>query len=121
MTTAVIVLLCISIVLLVLSFFTRDRVKVVEEQLEQLTIQTAQENYQLKRKVEVFEEEMMLTYSSSDDINDQAASTEERLIEQALHFHTQGLNIQQIASELSLSEEVVEQILYGEQSRGVIG
>lgn len=48
-----------SIILLVLSFFKRDKVKDLEEQLEQLSLTTIQENYQMKKRVKILEEELL--------------------------------------------------------------
>ncbi|TDQ41699.1 hypothetical protein [Aureibacillus halotolerans] len=120
MTTILIVLVCIAIALFVISFFAKDRMKDVEEQLEQLTIQTSQDTYQLRRKVEVFEEEMLLTDTQTQQIDDHMASEQELLTEKALHLHAQGLDPSSIAHALHISTDHVEQLLYAEKSRGVL-
>jgi hypothetical protein len=45
--------------LLCLSFFKRDRVKDLEEQLEQLSLTMMQENYQMKKRIKILEEELL--------------------------------------------------------------
>lgn len=57
--TAIIGLFSFSIVLLVLSFFKKDKYKELESQIETLTMTVMQENYQLKKKMKVLEEELL--------------------------------------------------------------
>ena len=53
-------LLAIAILLLLLSFFKRDKVNDLEEQLEQLSLMTIQEHYQLKKRIKILEEELLI-------------------------------------------------------------
>ncbi len=48
-----------AILLLVLSFFKRDKVKDLEEQVEQLSLTTIQETYQMKKRIKILEEELL--------------------------------------------------------------
>ncbi|HHW36933.1 MAG TPA: hypothetical protein GXX18_06815 [Bacillales bacterium] len=57
--SAIIGLFSFSIVLLVLSFFKKDKYKELENQVENLTMIVMQENYQLKKKMKVLEEELL--------------------------------------------------------------
>lgn len=57
--TAIIGLFSFSIVLLVLSFFKKDKYKELENQIENLTMTVMQENYQIKKKMKVLEEELL--------------------------------------------------------------
>lgn len=52
-------LLGIAIILLLLSFFQKDRVKELEEQVDQLSLSLVQETYQMKKKLKVLEEELL--------------------------------------------------------------
>ncbi len=54
-----ITIVAIAIALFVLSFFIRDRFEKIEGELEQLSISTMQESYQLKKKIKVLEEELL--------------------------------------------------------------
>lgn len=54
-----ITIVVIAIALFVLSFFIRDRFEKIEGELEQLSISTMQETYQLKKKIKVLEEELL--------------------------------------------------------------
>jgi hypothetical protein len=52
-------LLSFAILLLILSFFKRDKVSDLEEQLEQLSLTVIQENYQMKKRIKILEEELL--------------------------------------------------------------
>jgi uncharacterized protein YigA (DUF484 family) len=65
-STILIVLISLSILLFVLSFFKKDRVTELEKQMEALTIQMMQENYQLKKRLKVLEEELLGTHRFPD-------------------------------------------------------
>lgn len=55
----------IAVLLFVLSFFMNDKFEDLENQIEQLSISTMQDTYQIKKKVKVLEEELL-----TDDISD---------------------------------------------------
>ncbi|NSL50332.1 hypothetical protein [Calidifontibacillus erzurumensis] len=57
--TALICLFSFSIVLFVLSFFQKDKFKELETQIDNLSLMVMQENYQLKKKMKVLEEELL--------------------------------------------------------------
>ncbi len=59
MEIIIIGLFSFAILLLVLSFFKRDKVKDLEEQLEQMSLTNIQENYQIKKRVKILEEELL--------------------------------------------------------------
>ncbi|MFD1363051.1 hypothetical protein [Lentibacillus salinarum] len=65
MLYAIIAIIVVAVVLLILSFFTNDKIADLESELEQLSISTMQENYQLKKKVNILEEELL-----TDDFSD---------------------------------------------------
>ncbi|KAA0549410.1 hypothetical protein FZW96_05740 [Bacillus sp. BGMRC 2118] len=52
-------LLSFAVLLLILSFFKRDKVNDIEEQLEQLSLTVMQENYQMKKRIKILEEELL--------------------------------------------------------------
>ncbi|WP_085991899.1 hypothetical protein [Oceanobacillus senegalensis] len=59
MIYAVITVIIIAIVLFVLSFFMNDRIEELEDQVEQLSISSMQETYQIKKKIKILEEELL--------------------------------------------------------------
>ena len=52
-------IIVIGIALFILSFFTNDKFEDLENQLEQLSISTMQDTYQMKKKINVLEEELL--------------------------------------------------------------
>lgn len=60
MEAVLIILLIIGAGMLILSFFQKDKAKLIETQLENFTIQVMKEIYQVKKKVKVIEEELMI-------------------------------------------------------------
>jgi hypothetical protein len=60
MEAILIILLIIGVGMLILSFFQKDKTKLIETQLENFTIQVMKEIYQVKKKVKVIEEELMI-------------------------------------------------------------
>ncbi|MBD8069147.1 hypothetical protein [Bacillus sp. PS06] len=64
MEFAIVGLLALSIVLLLLSFFKRDSINELQEQVEELSMSHIQETYQLKKKISVLEEELLMSEST---------------------------------------------------------
>lgn len=52
-------LILVAVVLLVLSFFMNDKFDEIESQLEQHSISTMQDTYQIKKKIKILEEELL--------------------------------------------------------------
>ncbi|UUI38465.1 hypothetical protein [Oceanobacillus oncorhynchi] len=71
MLVAILAVVVIGIILFILSFFINDRLEEVESQLEQLSITTMQDTYQLKKKVSVLEEELLPQNISDDAVSSQ--------------------------------------------------
>ncbi|MBU5265943.1 hypothetical protein [Virgibacillus proomii] len=59
MLYAIISIIVVGIVLLAVSFFMSDRIELVESQLEQFSITTMQDTYQIKKKIKILEEELL--------------------------------------------------------------
>ncbi|SES83810.1 hypothetical protein SAMN05216389_102404 [Oceanobacillus limi] len=72
MIFAGITIVVISVALFILSFFLTDKFEKLENELEQLSISTMQETYQLKKKVKILEEELL-----AEDMSVDIAATEE--------------------------------------------
>ncbi|WP_176474760.1 hypothetical protein [Peribacillus simplex] len=53
METLIVLLFSLAIVLLIISFFGKDKVAKLEEDLEQMTLTYMQDIYQLKKKVKI--------------------------------------------------------------------
>ena len=53
-------LILFAIILLIISFFKKDKMAKIEEELEQVTLTHMQDIYTLKKKVSILEEEFMI-------------------------------------------------------------
>lgn len=56
----ILVLVAIGLLTLITSYFKQDKIKQVEEQIEGTSITMMQELYQIKKKLRVLEEEMLI-------------------------------------------------------------
>ncbi|WP_458412488.1 hypothetical protein ACNQFZ_16955 [Schinkia sp. CFF1] len=70
--TAIIGLFSFSIVLLILSFFKKDKYKELENQIENLTMVVMQENYQMKKKLKILEEELLGNENFTTPLNERS-------------------------------------------------
>lgn len=111
----------ISVTLFILSFFMNDRFKQIDDQLEQISISSIQEIYQLKKKVKVLEEELL-----SEDISKhwQSATSREAqpsVIERIKTMYGNGMSPDQISKQFSIPEQEVRSLLLREMnpSKGV--
>lgn len=71
MIYAIVTIIIIALILLVLSFFMNDKFDEIESQLEQFSISTMQDNYQMKKKIKILEEELLTDDFSSNSLNNQ--------------------------------------------------
>ncbi|WP_390199597.1 hypothetical protein [Gracilibacillus marinus] len=60
MISSLIILAIISIILWIFSYFMKDRYKQLEDQFEQFSISSLQETYQIKKKLKILEEELLV-------------------------------------------------------------
>ena len=114
-------LVLLSLLLLVLSFFAKDKMKTLEEQIDHLTISFAQETYQIKKKLKVLEEELLVSDDSVSELfnNKPSQNTFDSEVERVFFLYTKGLPYEQIAKETSLTTEEVRMILQQKYLRGM--
>lgn len=114
-------LLIFSILLFVVSLFLKDPYKEIKNELDQISMQQIQELYQIKRKIKILEEELLI-----DDVDYQLAIKQPPTIKKEIHaiiknqvwsLSQQGVSVDQIAKQASLSKEDVQQIIH-EFSKG---
>ncbi|WP_226036905.1 hypothetical protein [Aquibacillus saliphilus] len=110
MIYVIITIITIAILLFILSFFLTDRFKQIENQIEQFSISTMQETYQMKKKLKILEEEL-LTNDLGDLGSFEKTSNQTPLLRKIQHLHNQGLDVQTIAKETSLSEYDVQSVI----------
>ncbi|MBS4217146.1 hypothetical protein KHA96_02325 [Bacillus sp. FJAT-49711] len=115
MDTIIIILLGLSVLLFVISFFQTDKVKVLEKEVEQLTMNVLQDHYLMKKRLKVLEEELLMGQSFINDIPKRNQEPNEILKNHVIALYNQGLEIQQISKQSSLSVETVKSIIRNRQ------
>ncbi|MCR2820398.1 hypothetical protein [Lederbergia panacisoli] len=111
MDTIIIILLCLSVLLFVLSFFQTDKVKVLEKEVEQLSMNVLQDHYLIKKRLKVLEEELLMGQNFIDELPKRDKEPNEILKNHVLALYNQGLEIQQISKQSSLSIDTVKNII----------
>src|SRR5690625_5162164 len=110
-----ITLIVVALVLFTMSFFMNDKFKQLEEEIEQVSISSMQDTYQLKKKMKIFEEELL-----SDNLSEASATVTDEptdhslkplLIQKVIHLHHQGYSDDEIARQTDLSKLDVYAIL----------
>ncbi|MBL3642208.1 hypothetical protein JMN23_07435 [Bacillus sp. RHFB] len=125
METLIVLLFSLAIVLLIISFFGKDKVAKLEEDLEQMTLTYMQDIYQLKKKVKILEEEFVIQDDPVPSVKDQSTVTSndiepihEILKSQVLSLYSQGLTLDQIARQSSLTKEQTLSVIEQQRMRG---
>ena len=122
----IIALLIISILLLVFSFFKKDRITELEKNIEEVSIKHIQDLYQLKKKISVLEEELLIQETRSGPITKKKVTEDNKnpskiskiLNNQVLSLYQQGLSIEEIAQRSTLSQGEIFTLLQNSKSRG---
>lgn len=113
MIYVLITIILIGIALFVSTFFMADKMKDIEAQLEQFSIQSMQDTYQLKKKLQVIEEEL-LTATVENGLTDtipQSVQNKPLLIQKIHHLYEQGYSLSDIARQTNLTDHDVQTIL----------
>lgn len=115
------ILIIIGAIIVIISFFIGNTSKSTEKDLEQLTLSFYNENDQLKRRIKVIEEELLL--SSKSPVNQTTtkksaatsiSSINKILVSQVLVLHEQGYSMSEIAKRSSLTSDEIISILQQE-------
>ncbi|MBB6454277.1 DNA-binding NarL/FixJ family response regulator [Salirhabdus euzebyi] len=114
MFSTIITLLLVGLSLFILSYFTNDRLKELEEQVEQLSISSLQETYKMKSKIKILEEELLSDVLDThfDTPATPKAKEQPPLLKQIKALYDQGLSTDKIAQQTSLQEHDVRAILH---------
>jgi hypothetical protein len=123
MSYIIISLLSMAVLLFLLSFFLKDPYKELREEIDQLTIQQIQDLYQIKKKLKVLEEELLLNDSvlEKTSANDSSNKQVHDIIRnQVWSLAQQGMDINQIARQSSLSPIDVQKIINDFAEKGQI-
>lgn len=115
MNTLLISLLSLAILLFIAAFFKKDRISKLEEDLEQLTLTHMQDIYLLKKKIKILEEEFLVEDLPVSPIlsekKKQQVPINEILKNQVLSLYQQGLSLNQISTQSTLSTETITEII----------
>lgn len=117
-----IALLVISIVLFGASFSMTDKLEDLEDQYEQLSVSTSQETYQLKRKIQMLEQQVVSSHSDPKDKNSiendsqtNSATTDYEnkplLIQKVKHLHEQGFSLEDIERKTGILSSDIQKIV----------
>jgi hypothetical protein len=106
-------LIAAAILLLILSFFLKDPYKSIREEIDQVSIHQIQELYLIKKKLKVLEEELLVDGADSKPAARplSSGSINPILKNQVLSLSQQGLSIDQISKQSSLSRDSVQEIV----------
>ncbi|MEH6940401.1 hypothetical protein [Bacillus sp. JJ722] len=126
MEIIIISLVAVAILLLIFSFFKKDRVTDIEKNLEELSLQHIQDMYILKKKIKILEEEILMqdtellpNTGSKINTTDGGLKVNEILQSQVLSLYQQGLSIEDIHTRSALSPEEITTIIQRSQLRGL--
>ncbi|MCP3025678.1 hypothetical protein [Halobacillus sp. A5] len=121
MITTLLTLASISVVLFIASFFMNDRLKDVEDQVEQMSIQMMQDTYQVKKKLNVLEEELLAGELPEEMIKQTrpSAPSSTSLVQTIKSMYQGGYSTERIAKETNMSIQEVHSIVHHYSPKGV--
>lgn len=115
------ILIIVGIIIIITSFFLRNHSKHLENDVEELSLNFYQETHQLKRRLKIIEEELMIKpqtfgntkrkVSPKQNANGSINGIHQILISQVLALHKQGFTTDEISKRSSLSSEQVKAII----------
>ncbi|WP_242517696.1 hypothetical protein [Halobacillus sp. GSS1] len=116
-------LAAVALGLFILSYFMNDRMKELENQVEQVNMTMMQSNYQLKKKMKVLEEEL-LAEDLTQEIMKQPLKKKEAprslpLVDTVLSMYQKGYKTHYIAKQTNLSEYDVQSMIQQQKTGGV--
>jgi len=119
MEYAFIILLGIAILLLVISFYGKDRIKMIQEEIDQLSLSVVQETYLLKKKMKILEEEL-LTNDIDYEMGTPQTSAMSLSNASILSLYDKGLSYEEIGNKTNIPVEEVRLILEQAKKMGLL-
>lgn len=106
-------IVAIGLILFAVSFFMDDRVEQLEEQLEQFSIATMQDTYQMKKKIKILEEELLTENVVDTNTTNlpPALKNKPLLVQKVYHLHQHGYSNDDIAKQTDLDTHDIQTIL----------
>ncbi|MBM7650041.1 hypothetical protein JOC78_003025 [Bacillus ectoiniformans] len=116
MNGLIIGLACAGVILLIISLFQKDPAHQLKKEVDELSMQFLQETYQLKKKLKVIEEELLITDTVPNEkaykaFSGQSGQINEIIKNQVISLYYQGTDMPNIARQSSLSLQQVQDIL----------
>lgn len=105
------ILFALSVTLFVISFFRKERNKEVDKQIENFSITLMQEIYQLKKKVKILEEEILIGQDDRYFTNNRSQNNLDDARERILRLYEKGHSIEEIATITGLTTEQINELL----------
>ncbi|MFC0558094.1 hypothetical protein [Halalkalibacter alkalisediminis] len=109
-----IVLICLftlATLLFILSFFRKDKTDELEKQVDQMSITYMQEIYQLKSKIRLLEDELLISADQSTAIRQNHTNSHHKLLTEIIDLYEKGYDIQSISIKTKLSKDEVNGLL----------
>lgn len=107
-----ITLFVVAIALFILSFFMNDKFQQLEAQLEQFSITTMQDSYQIKKKIKILEEELLTDHITTTQPTMSPDIGNKPLLIQKVHaLHEQGYSLDDIAKQTDLNIHDIQAII----------
>ncbi len=103
------ILFAISLLLFILSFFRKDKTAKLEKQIEDLSLTYMQEMYQLKKKIRLLEEELLISHEQSPFQAN--SSAQQKLFDEVLTYYKRGDDLRLIAKKTGLTYDEVEHLI----------
>ncbi len=111
MEYTIITLFSIAIILFIVSFLIKDRNKEVEKQIENFSITLMQEIYQLKKKIKVLEEEILIGQDERYFTNHSTTPSQTVDRDKVLSLYEEGYSLEEIEGLTNLNREQIDQLL----------
>lgn len=109
-----IIVMIVGIVLVTISFFIKDSSKISESDLEELSFTVYQETSNIKRRLKVIEEELLIETTVSPPLKKQIKPAIHDIIKnQVLELHKQGFSFKEISVRSSLTIDEVKYVIGG--------
>ncbi|ARD46796.1 hypothetical protein SporoP37_00125 [Sporosarcina sp. P37] len=110
-------LFIIGVLSVAASFFVGNKTRMTDDELENISISLHQETSNLKKRVRLLEEELMVASPPPEPASSEPKKTIHAIIvNQITSLHSQGYTIPEIAKRASLTEKEVTDVLH---SKGV--
>ncbi|MGG4504501.1 hypothetical protein B5V89_03390 [Heyndrickxia sporothermodurans] len=113
MSTLIILLLILSILLFIISFFQKDHSTNLKKEVEDLSMNLYQETYQINKRIKVLEEELLVDDQLMKKELSKSAKpvVNEILKNQVIALFKQGLTVEQIAKQSALAQSEVKNVI----------